>query len=113
MQIGKRVECNGEYGIVKYLGTLSGYQGQWLGIDWDNEERGKHDGSVNGQKLFDTRTIKSGSFVRLEKINFGISFKNAVLQQYCGNNSLQVIDSQFINRSIELVGFDKIQKKQR
>lgn len=29
--------------------------GVWIGVDWDEAERGKHDGSHNGQRYFSAR----------------------------------------------------------
>lgn len=54
-KIGKRIECGGSYGTVKYIGPVLGYEGIWLGIDWDDPERGKHDGSVNHSFYFKAR----------------------------------------------------------
>lgn len=34
---------------------VTGHSGIWLGIDWDDAARGKHDGSVNGITYFCTR----------------------------------------------------------
>lgn len=53
--IGKRVDCGGHAGTIKYVGSVEGYNGIWLGIDWDDEERGKHNGCVNGKQYFITR----------------------------------------------------------
>lgn len=53
--VNDRIECNEEFGTVKYIGPVDGAQDIWLGIDWDNPERGKHDGSVNGKRYFHAR----------------------------------------------------------
>lgn len=29
--------------------------GVWIGVDWDEVERGKYDGSYNGQRYFSVR----------------------------------------------------------
>lgn len=54
-QVGKRVDCLGEIGTIKYIGTVEGHPATWLGIDWDNPQRGKHNGTVNGVQYFETR----------------------------------------------------------
>lgn len=53
--INDRIECNGQFGSVKYIGPVDGYSGTWLGIDWDDPDRGKHNGSVNGKQYFEAR----------------------------------------------------------
>lgn len=54
-KIGERVECSGYLGTVKYVGPIEGKPSMWLGIDWDDPSRGKHNGSVNGVQYFKTR----------------------------------------------------------
>lgn len=53
--IGTRVDVNGSKGIVKYIGLVEGYKDPWIGIDWDDPTRGKHDGTVNGVNYFQAR----------------------------------------------------------
>ena len=43
-----RVPCT-----VRYIGEVHGTKGQWLGVEWDDPARGKHDGSHDGVKYFD------------------------------------------------------------
>ena len=52
---GDRISVNGVYGTVLYVGSVQGTKGTWLGVDWDDATRGKHDGSKNGIKYFVTR----------------------------------------------------------
>lgn len=54
-KIGKRIECGGYYGTIKYIGPVVGHEGIWLGIDWDDSDRGKHNGSVNNLLYFKAR----------------------------------------------------------
>jgi len=39
----------------------------WVGIEWDEANRGKHNGTVNGYKYFACDTNK-GSMIKYEKI---------------------------------------------
>ena len=57
LSIGDRIECSGLFGTIKYIGDVEGYKGTWLGVDWDDSERGKHDGSVNGKRYFSARYV--------------------------------------------------------
>lgn len=52
--IGSRVDCEGHRGTVKYVGTVGNTKGQWLGIDWDDPIRGKHNGTYDGVEYFQT-----------------------------------------------------------
>lgn len=54
-KIGSRIECGGTYGTIKYVGPVQGYKGLWFGVDWDDPDRGKHNGTVNGIKYFSSR----------------------------------------------------------
>ena len=53
--IGERVECEGHRGTVLFIGEVPPTKGAWLGVEWDNPTRGKHDGSHEGIKYFETR----------------------------------------------------------
>ena len=48
----KRIIVNGSRGVIKYKGPVEGTNGIWIGIDWDEEGRGKHDGSFQGKYYF-------------------------------------------------------------
>jgi dynactin complex subunit len=50
---GQRLSYSGALCTVKYIGPVSGTKGDWLGIEWDDPNRGKHNGSHNGIKYFD------------------------------------------------------------
>lgn len=54
-EVGRRVECLGYFGTIKYIGSVETHPALWLGIDWDDPERGKHNGSVNNVQYFSTR----------------------------------------------------------
>lgn len=66
--VGSRVRCNDDFGTVKYIGEVQGYKGTWYGVEWDNAERGKHDGFVDDIQYFKTTKKGAGSFVRPNKI---------------------------------------------
>ncbi|CAH2236086.1 jg4785 [Pararge aegeria aegeria] len=68
VSVGSRVKCNDDFGTVKYIGEVQGYKGIWYGVEWDNADRGKHDGYVEDVQYFKTTKQGSGSFVRPNKI---------------------------------------------
>ncbi|XP_016105392.1 tubulin-specific chaperone E [Sinocyclocheilus grahami] len=53
--VGRRLSCDGERGTVRYLGPVLPTAGVWLGVEWDDPERGKHDGSHEGVRYFTCR----------------------------------------------------------
>ncbi|KAM6939614.1 tubulin-specific chaperone E [Xenentodon cancila] len=79
---GRRVSCGGERATVRYVGPVPPTAGLWLGVEWDNPERGKHDGSHEGVQYFTCRHPKGGSFVRPAKVSLGVDYLSAVRQQY-------------------------------
>uniref|UniRef100_A0A8D0HGZ2 Tubulin-specific chaperone E n=1 Tax=Sphenodon punctatus TaxID=8508 RepID=A0A8D0HGZ2_SPHPU len=91
--------------------------GLWLGVEWDNPHRGKHNGNHEGTQYFSCRHPTGGSFIRPSKANFGIDFLTALKTHY-GLNDEQDAEckkegSLVIGRkTVELVGFDSIKEKQ-
>lgn len=109
--IGRRIICDGEYGTVCYVGSIPPTSGLWLGIEWDNPLRGKHDGSHEGRRYFTCRHPMGGSFIRPKKANFGVSFLTALIKRYGTNdewNEKMVVGK----KHVELVGFESIQEEQ-
>uniref|UniRef100_A0A803XQP5 Tubulin-specific chaperone E n=1 Tax=Meleagris gallopavo TaxID=9103 RepID=A0A803XQP5_MELGA len=116
--LGRRVLCGTEYGTVRYVGSVPPHAGIWLGVEWDDPQRGKHDGTYEGTQYFKCRHPRGGSFIRPNKANFGVDFLTAVKGRY-GLNEKQ--DAQngientcvFGKKTVEFVGRDSIEKKQR
>ncbi|XP_058552186.1 tubulin-specific chaperone E isoform X2 [Neofelis nebulosa] len=114
--IGRRVEVNGEHATVRFSGVVPPVAGLWLGVEWDNPARGKHDGSHEGIVYFKCRHPTGGSFVRPNKVNFGVDFLTAVNNRYVledgpeedGKEQLVTIG----NKPVETIGFDSVIKQQ-
>ncbi|KAL5707187.1 hypothetical protein ACHQM5_025268 [Ranunculus cassubicifolius] len=105
-------------GTVKYIGSVQGYSGTWIGIDWDNNGDGKHNGSINGVQYFVAKSEKSASFVRSHNLCAGISFLQALEFRYRGGDStkeeqdeMYVLSASNRRVSIQLLGKDKLQDK--
>ncbi|VDM67084.1 unnamed protein product [Strongylus vulgaris] len=57
VQVGDRILV-GEYAAtVRYIGNVAGHPGVWVGVEWDDPSRGKHDGLVNGIRYFTTSSV--------------------------------------------------------
>ncbi|MBE3047814.1 hypothetical protein IMZ48_35950 [Candidatus Bathyarchaeota archaeon] len=54
-EIGQRRSYDGLVCTVRYVGEVAGTSGVWLGVEWDDPTRGKHDGSHKGVKYFECK----------------------------------------------------------
>ena len=108
---------NNARGTIKYIGAVENTKGSWLGIDWDNPERGKHDGSHQGRNYFVTHSETSGSFVREAKISKGRTFQEAVEDRYGSTpdadpDMIEQIRKDINAPFLQLVGFEKVNAAQ-
>ncbi|XP_072354601.1 tubulin-specific chaperone E isoform X2 [Scyliorhinus torazame] len=89
--VGRRIVYRDEYGTVRFVGTVPSAAGIWLGVEWDNPERGKHNGTLEGVQYFQCSHPTGGSFIRPQKANFGVDFLSAVRDRYGqeGNQGIQ------------------------
>lgn len=49
---GQRISYEGALCTVRYVGPIAGTQKDWLGVEWDDPMRGKHDGTHKGVNYF-------------------------------------------------------------
>jgi tubulin-specific chaperone E len=85
--IDSRVCVDGNLAFVRYFGAVDGQEGRWVGLEWDEEARGKHDGTHAGRQYFQCRVGKlSGSFLRWEKycqlLNVATNIVDALKTRY-------------------------------
>jgi len=71
---------------VRYVGSIDGQQGTWVGLEWDELSRGKHDGIVGGRRYFLCKDeAPRGSFVRETKLSqvadLGITLPQAITER--------------------------------
>ncbi|GAQ82810.1 tubulin-specific chaperone E [Klebsormidium nitens] len=123
-QVGQRIrssDADGFKGTVRYVGPVAGQQGTWIGIEWDDLERGKHDGEAGGVKYFHVEQPGAGSLVRSHKIQAGITLVQALRARYKPSeeaerteDSKEMYIMSVRNRPmpVVLVGLDKIQQEQ-
>ncbi|GKA22347.1 tubulin-folding cofactor E, partial [Tanacetum coccineum] len=87
----------------------------WVGVEWDNHEGGKHDGSVNGVRYFNAQYPTSASFARPHNLTPGVSFLEALDLRYRTSSTKQEEDEMYVlsasNKrvNVELVGKSKIE----
>lgn len=51
-RIGQRVSYDGALCTVRFVGDVADTAGTWLGVEWDDATRGKHDGCHKGVRYF-------------------------------------------------------------
>ena len=91
-KIGARISFKGQIGTVKFSGPLTheipagskiDKDAEWLGVEWDNPEEGKHNGTVKEVKYFEcTKPGNCGSIVKASKVDFGFDFIHALIDRY-------------------------------
>ncbi|XP_029449707.1 tubulin-specific chaperone E isoform X2 [Rhinatrema bivittatum] len=114
---GRRIICEGAYATVRYVGYVPPTPEIWLGVEWDNPERGKHNGCHKGIQYFACSHPTGGSFVRPKKVRFGVDFVTAVKKRYGFEDEHSEEDDEaeaivMGRKTVELVGFQHIQEKQ-
>ena len=57
--IGQRLSFGGDLCTIRFVGDVHGTKGAWLGVEWDDPSRGKHDGSVKEIKYFQCMILGS------------------------------------------------------
>ncbi|MCJ1401887.1 hypothetical protein MMC11_005104 [Xylographa trunciseda] len=123
--IGKRVSLAGDLGTIRYVGKVVGTEHDWLGIEWDDPTRGKHDGAYNGHVYFQCLNAqpKAASFLRsTRKFDQPVSFMEAVHRKYSpaliestaplGKHVEPVEPISISGKVVEEIGFDKIAERQ-
>lgn len=53
--VGTRFSSGSHRGTIKYVGEVQGTEGIWLGVEWDDASRGKHDGIHGNDRYFTCR----------------------------------------------------------
>ncbi|KAJ3984485.1 hypothetical protein F5890DRAFT_1461113 [Lentinula detonsa] len=116
--VGDRVSYSGHLGTVKFVGNVENTTGIWLGIEWDDPDRGKHDGVKDGKRYFSCRIPNAGSFIRPSvQVIRGVSFLQALKAKYVedlyGSTSQEKVTLGSSNGAIEVeaVNLDKIRNK--
>ncbi|KAL4067794.1 hypothetical protein J3A83DRAFT_4096673 [Scleroderma citrinum] len=121
VHIGTRFcTTSGYLGTIRYVGNVNGTQGVWYGVEWDNPDRGKHDGVKDGRRYFTCRVPNAGSFIRPSKsLCFGVSFLTALSAKYVEKMHDTPTQEKIILGSskgaiaVEAVGFDKVRNRLR
>ncbi|CAN0301222.1 unnamed protein product [Pylaiella littoralis] len=131
--VGDRVvDGNGFRATVRYVGpvcTAKDPTSLWIGVEFDDAGRGKHDGAVqkpDGSTLryFTCGNGGSGSFLKQGKFSVGIPMAEALRQQYVDMNAPLLAPENLLpdayastskggKKAIEFYGESKIRRRQQ
>ncbi|KAK5947179.1 hypothetical protein PMZ80_001326 [Knufia obscura] len=115
---GRRLSYDGHLCTVRYHGPLAGTTGAWLGVEWDDASRGKHDGKYKGEQIFQCDSLSStaASFIRPNrKPDQERTVLEAIKYKYDTDptDATSDVDVVVISGKVaEEVGFDKIAREQ-
>ncbi|RAK77777.1 putative tubulin-specific chaperone [Aspergillus fijiensis CBS 313.89] len=126
--VGQRRSYAGDLCTVRYVGTVEGTAGDWLGVEWDDPSRGKHSGEHKGVRYFTClrNHPTAGSFVRPSRpADKPRGLVEALREKYASEyleqelaRQRQETDSVALHKPIQIsgkvveeVGFDKIRKQ--
>ncbi|GAC96860.1 hypothetical protein PHSY_004444 [Pseudozyma hubeiensis SY62] len=101
LDVGRRISLGPHKGTIRYRGPVPPSAGEWLGVEWDDPTRGKHDGtSADGTRYFHVRIPGSGSFIRptSSKLSSGCSFLSALRNKYCPPTELSAAAQRSVGR---------------
>ncbi|GKT63513.1 LOW QUALITY PROTEIN: tubulin-specific chaperone [Colletotrichum tofieldiae] len=133
--IGQRLSYDGALCTVRYIGPVAGTSGTWLGVEWDDAGRGKHDGQHKDVRYFSCNSLSvircfnhpvsdqrlsknptAASFVRPSRpADAAQSFVAALHGKYNAEavaereSEIQIVF--FGKKPAEEVGFDKIRRQ--
>ncbi|KAL9104107.1 MAG: hypothetical protein Q9163_000909 [Psora crenata] len=130
--IGERLSFRGDRCTVRYIGTLGDQPRDWLGVEWDDPAKGKHDGTYDGVRYFSwdfvtyleskgscltgrSASKTAGSFIRpARRCDPPLSFLEALEKKYVSASDAIGPQSEEINiggKTVVEVGFEKIQRR--
>lgn len=72
--IGDRLSYSGELCTIKFVGDIPPWPNDVsVGVEWDNVQKGKHDGSYKGKKYFESE-LYCDKFEQASKLTDSHSF---------------------------------------
>ncbi|KAL1861731.1 hypothetical protein Daus18300_008700 [Diaporthe australafricana] len=120
-RVGQRLSYDGALCTIRYIGQVAGTSGEWLGVEWDDPSRGKHDGSHKDARYFEclSKSPKAASFVRPTRTaDQPRTFLQALHEKYApgiaADQGQATYGKQIVisGKVAEEIGFDKISKQQ-
>ncbi|KAM0804015.1 hypothetical protein BDR22DRAFT_818671 [Usnea florida] len=115
---GRRLSFSTTLCTVRYVGPVEGTKGDWLGVEWDEPSRGKHDGSHKDVRYFECRSTSAtaASFIRPSRTSDQpASFFEALKKKYASTSAEDITatanEIHISGKTVEEVGFEKIRQQ--
>ncbi|CAJ0958286.1 unnamed protein product, partial [Mesorhabditis belari] len=99
-----------ERGSVRYVELVDGQKGTWIGVEWDNPSRGRHNGTIEGKTYFQTEHPTGGSFIKTNVIDCGRDLLDQIRERYEINDDEE--NEKMGGVTIEKIGMNKVHDKQ-
>lgn len=102
-RIGTRIFLAGHIGTIKFVGSVHGTAGTWLGVEWDDPQRGKHDGAKDGVQYFACTWVACGPVTRLSyrfRVLTSQSLKGRII--HSADTLYQIRDNLHTSSSLEI-----------
>lgn len=61
--VGRRVSVGAQAGVARYVGPIPGTESVWVGVEWDDPCRGKHDGVHDGVRYFKAQYVVTTTMI--------------------------------------------------
>lgn len=116
--LNDRISIDGNLATIRYIGPLAAWGAHVtaLGVEWDEPQRGKHSGSLDGVDYFKTAVSGAGSFIKAsnKKIEKRASFAEALLRHYSGEINEKALEDviRFGSKTAQNYGFHEHNKLQ-
>ncbi|KJX96226.1 tubulin-specific chaperone e like protein, partial [Zymoseptoria brevis] len=114
--IGQRLSLKGQLCTIRYIGPVSDKAGEWVGVEWDDTSRGKHNGTHQEVRYFECRSSSqtAGSFLRPNPPwDASRTFLQALREKYMPDEAGTGGDVvYFSGKQAEEIGFEKFSKRQ-
>ncbi|CEL92844.1 unnamed protein product [Vitrella brassicaformis CCMP3155] len=123
--VGQRVSIDGSVATVRFFGPLKRDQAdgvsasgnEWVGVEWDDPSRGRHEGTFQGDRYFTCEYAQhphtAASFVKPGKVSGGRDLLSALVDKYAMQGEdvegdLTVVDAKTSRtKPMQFVGQDK------
>lgn len=114
-EVGERIQIKGELCTILFIGEIEKWPSTiCYGVEWDNPDRGKHSGTLDGKEYFKTSIPNSGSFIKETKIKRdltpSLTFSQALHHKY-GSVSSEDDNLYMGSKKIESLGFEKLDSR--
>ncbi|KAG8533292.1 uncharacterized protein KY384_002075 [Bacidia gigantensis] len=115
--VGQRCSYQGERCTVRFVGGIANKSGQWLGVEWDDPTKGRHDGTYEGTTYFACKhpSRTAGSFIRPSRPQDPANgLVEAMEIKYVSSSKGLTRDVEIIEisgKTVEEVGFEKIERQ--